>query len=246
MIAGKKWITGNMAALKNVSLCMSGVLRLLDRPAGLPGIAVLYSRSGEGKTYASLYAQNKTDAIRVEVGESWTRKTLIQSILIELGVHEPRGALADLTRHAIHLLGDNPRRPLFIDEADKLVDRGGIELVREIHEHAQTPVLLIGEENLPKKLQAIERVHNRVLQWIPAQPCDMPDCRKLAALLLRDVDISDVMLERARQAADGRARRIVVTLSDMAEWARDHGAKFVPDDWQGPIFTGQPPQRRRA
>jgi hypothetical protein len=236
----------NFAPLKNVALFMALVNRLIQRPASLPGLAVMYSPSGYGKSYASIYAQNKTGAIRVEVGESWNRKTLVRGILLELGETNPKGTIADLAAQAIRLLGDDPSRPLIIDEADKLVDKGMIELVREIHEHSQAPVLLIGEEMLPSKLLASERVHNRVLEWLPAQPCDIEDCRKLANVFLRDVAIGDPLLDRVRSSGEGRARRVVVTLSSMAEWARNTGSREIPSDWSGEICTGRPPQRKKA
>ena len=232
------------APLRNVALCMTLVNRLIHRAPSLPGLGVMYSPSGYGKSYASIYAQNKTGAIRVEVGESWNRKTLVHALLLELGVSAPRGTIADLTAEAIRLIGDDPMRPVIIDEADKLVDKGMIEIVREIHEHSQAPVLLIGEELLPGKLQKVERVHNRVLEWLPAQPCDIDDCSKLASVFLHNIALADGLAARIVEAADGRARRIVVTLDAMAEWARNTGSKEIPLDWDGRLFTGRPPQRR--
>ncbi len=233
------------APLKNVVGCLSTVNRLINRAPGLPGLGVMYSPSGYGKSWASIYAQNKTGAVRVEVGESWNRKTLLGAILLECGDPLPKGTAATLMAEVIRSLGDNPMRPLFIDEADKLVDKGMIELVREIHEHSQCPVLLIGEELLPKKLQAVERVHNRVLEWCMAQPCDLSDAQHLAKVYLPGVSIGDDLLEKARAVAQGRARRIVVTLSNMAEWARGSGAKTIPADWNGTLCNGEPPVRGR-
>ena len=40
------------------------------------------------------------------------------------------------------------------------------EIVREISEASQVPVILVGEEQLPQKLARVERVHNRVLNGI--------------------------------------------------------------------------------
>ena len=235
----------SFAALKNVMGCTALVTKLQNRTPGLPGLGVMNGPSGYGKTMASLYAQNRTRAIRVEVGDTWTRKTLLESILLEAGVHKPRGTIVDLARQAINILGDDPSRPLFIDEADRLVDKGMIEVVRELHEHSQVPVLLIGEEQLPEKLLRIERVHNRVLDWFPAQPCDLEDTRKLAALFLKGAEVSDGLLDRVREQCEGRARRIVTTLDDMAAWARNNGVQSLDEKtYNGGFFTGVPPRRR--
>ena len=236
---------GSLAPLKNVAGFMRLVIKLQERGPHLPNLGVMHGWSGLGKSYASIYAQNKTRAIRVEVGASWNGKTFVRAILLECGVTDPRGSTADLVAEAIGLLGDQPNRPLIIDEADKLVDKGLIEIVREIAEASQVPVLLIGEEQLPQKLARVERVHNRVLDWYGAEPCDLSDCRLLAKIFLADVAISDELLETVRLKGEGRARRIVVTLSGMADWARNQGVKAIDGrNYTGGVFTGEAPKPR--
>jgi DNA transposition AAA+ family ATPase len=236
-------------AIKNVASFMVMTDRLINRDPHLPGIGVCHGPSGFGKTYASIFAQNRTRAVRVEVGDSWTRRTLLQAILRELG--EPvkgRMAIADLAERAIAALGDEPGRPLIVDEADRLVDRGMIELVRELHEHSSVPVILIGEEKLPAKLLAYERVHNRVLDWFPAQPCDLDDARELAKAFAPKIAIDDDLLEHIRTQSGGRARRIVVNLARGAELARNRNAKQLTLALWGtaPLYTGEPPQVRHV
>ncbi len=235
---------GSLALLKNVAGFMILVKKLQERGPHLPNLGVMYGPSGYGKTYASIYAQNKTRAVRVEVGESWARKNFVRAILLECGVADPRGSTADLVAQAIGILGDEPSRPLIVDEADKLVDKGLIETVREISEASQVPVLMIGEEALPDKLARVERVHNRVLDWYPAEPCDLQDAKALARIFLPGVEIADDLLETVRLKGGGRARRIVVTLSGMADWARNAGAGSLDSkSYSGGIFTGEAPKR---
>jgi DNA transposition AAA+ family ATPase len=236
---------GSLAPLKNVAGFMALVTKLQRRGPHLPNLGVMYGHSGLGKSYASIYAQNKTRAVRVEVGDSWNRKTFVRAILLECGVAVPKGSTADLTAEAIGLLGDEPNRPLIVDEADKLVDKGLIEIVREISEASQVPVLLIGEELLPQKLARVERVHNRVLDWYGAEPCDLADCKLLAQIFLAGVKISDELLETVRVKGEGRARRVVVTLSGMADWARNSGAHEIDaKTYSGAVFTGEAPRAR--
>ncbi|MEX0753223.1 MAG: hypothetical protein WD073_09910, partial [Xanthobacteraceae bacterium] len=85
-------------AIKNVAAFMAMTTRLRDRDPHLPGIGVCSGYSGLGKTYASIFAQNKTRAVRVEVGDSWTRRTFLQAVLQEFGQREfikKRMAIAD-------------------------------------------------------------------------------------------------------------------------------------------------------
>lgn len=229
-----------LAALKNVMGAMELVRKLQNRSPNLPNIGVVNGHSGLGKTQATIYIQNKTDAVRVEVGSSWNRRTLMRAILRECGAPDPKGAAADMVEQAIMLLGDKPDRPLIVDEADILVDKGLIEIIREIAEGSQVPVLLVGEEALPAKLARYERVHNRVLAWFPAQPCDIADARKLADIVLGGVTIDNGLLEDIRRKAEGRARRIVVSLDDIAKWARVTGVRELDlKTYTGPSYAGE-------
>ncbi len=239
---------GGLAALKNVARCLTLVETLRARGPHLPGLGVFHGYSGFGKTYAALYVQNITGALRVEVGDSWTKKSLLQNILREAN-QEPRGTIAHMSECAIMALGDDFNRPLIIDEADKLADKGMLELVREIHEHSQAPIVLIGEEQLPAKILQVERVHNRVLDWVPAEPCDHEDARALADLFCPKLSISDDLVDLLVQKSAGKARRIHVNLNRILEHSRRTGEDSfsVGSFEQGWFFTGEPPRRiRRA
>lgn len=235
----------SFAALKNVVSMMALAQRLQDRGAHLPGIGVLHGFSGYGKTYAAIYASNRTGAIRVEVGDSWTKKTLLIAILRELGEPRPRGTIPSLTEEVILRLAEPGHPPLIIDEADKLADKGMLELVREIHESAQVPVILIGEEALPQKIGRFERVDNRVLEWVQAQPCDLEDTRKLADIFCRKIAIAEDLLEEIRIQSQGKARRIVTNLDRLGNWCAEAGVLSVDSASYGGGFqpVSAPPRR---
>ncbi|WP_417691520.1 AAA family ATPase [Roseibium sp.] len=245
---GTQSATG-LAALKNVARFMTLVETLKSRGPYLPGLGVFNGPSGFGKTYAAIYAMNITRAPRLEVGDSWTKKKFLENLLREVGVEPGRASIADLTEMAIEALADDFDRPLIIDEADKLVDKGMIELVREIYEHAQIPVVLIGEELLPQKLAKYERVHNRVLCWVQAEPCDLEDAAALAELFCPELSLSEDLLQLVIDKSGGRARRIAINLDQIARDVALSGngpllASSFNEDF---FFTGEPPKRvRRA
>ncbi|MEQ1713989.1 MAG: ATP-binding protein, partial [Hyphomicrobium sp.] len=205
---------------------------------------------GYGKTFSAIWAANRARAYYVELGETWTRKTLCQSILRELGLASMmgQGALPDLVSAIVDRLAEERDRPLIIDEADFLVKKGMIDLVREIHDKSQAPVILIGEELLPVKLQKYERTHNRMLDWVAAVPCDLKDAKQLARLYVPAVEIDDDLVAAIAKASDGRARRIAVNLERVRERAQLQGRKRMSlVDWgDEPFFTGEPPRRRAA
>lgn len=234
-------------ALKNVAAFMAMTTRLIERSPHLPGFGVCHGPSGYGKTYASIFAQNRVKAARVEVGDSWTRRMLLRRILQEFGERpKDRTPIAELAEMARFVLADDPQRPLIVDEADKLIDKGMIEILRELQEESGAPVILIGEEKLPAKLLTVERMHNRVLHWFSAEPCDLDDTRVLAQAFAPKVDIRDDLLDAIRARSSGRARRIVVNLDHAAEVARNRGLKSLDLKAWGAedYFTGEPPTPR--
>jgi DNA transposition AAA+ family ATPase len=243
----KKGTTPRFAPLRNVAAMNVLVERLIARGAHLPGFGVFHGPSGYGKTYAAIYAQNMTGGPRIEVGDSWTKKTLLRAILKEEGLNEPRGTVADLAEQAIIRLSEPNHPPLFIDEADKLVDKGMMELVREVQEGSQCPFILIGEELLPQKLERNERAHNRVLEFVMAEACNLDDARKLATALAPDHRFGDDLLGRVVAESEGRARRIVTNIDRLVEWARGAGTREITDaTYDGSLYTGRSPVRRRV
>lgn len=105
------------APLKNVSRFNELLKRVVGRAPGLPGMACFYGRSGLGKTKSAIYGANTSRATYVEVGQYTTAKSLLRSILLELGVAAPRGSVPELVEQAIFRLSADPRRPLIVDEA---------------------------------------------------------------------------------------------------------------------------------
>ncbi|MEW6125073.1 MAG: ATP-binding protein [Pseudomonadota bacterium] len=243
--AGGSPVRGPIATA-NVASFMALTRKLIERDPDAPGIGVFHGPSGFGKTYASIFAQNKTKAIRVEVRDYWTKKTLLKNILAEAG-QVAKGTISDMAEEVIRFLGDEPSRPLIIDEADNLVERGLIETVRSIQSTSTAPVILIGEELLPSKIQPFERVHNRVLDWVPAQPADLDDARAFAAQLCREVEIADDLLSEIVRRSEGRARRIVVNLVRAAEVARRRGlSNLTLESWgDTEFFESRAPAARK-
>lgn len=239
-------VTGghSVAPLKNVSALMTLVVTLRDRPAGLPGIGVGSGPSGFGKSVAAQYAQNKAGCTYIEARSYWSGKTFCENLLIELG-GRPKGTISRMMEAIIDAMASRPDRPLIIDEADKLVDKNQIELVRDIYETTQAPIVLIGEEELPVKLASFERMHNRVLDWVLFQPCDTDDTRHLARAVLRNqVEIADDLIEAIRVRTGGRARRIATTLYQVKTFATNAGLKSVDvATYKGTIVSGETPRR---
>lgn len=236
---------GRWAPLKNVTLAAKAVDRALSRERNLPGIVVLYGPSGWGKSMAASFCANKFDGIYVEARSYMTKKTFVESILKEMGLR-PGRTIAEMMEQTSEQL-DLSQRPLIIDEMDHLVDRNMIEIVRDLHEMSRATILLIGEEQFPRKLKArSERFHNRVLVWQPAQPMSREDARSLAEYYCVGVEVADDLLDHARKHAANVARVFCSNLDAIREHCQKDGIKKIDLAGWGKreLYNGDAPARR--
>lgn len=211
-----------IANINNLSLVAIAMERLTNRPDGLPGLGVLYGPSGYGKTTATVAVANSTQAYYVQLRSAWSKKTLLEKICFEMGIASAKTTAANLDSICEQLAAS--QRPLILDEADYLVTHAGmVELVRDIYEGSQAPIMLVGEEQLPNKLKKFERFHGRVLNWLPAQPVSIEDAKLLAGAYAQDVELGDDLLNHIVAIAHGSVRRVVVNLVNLAEAAAING-----------------------
>ena len=215
------------APLKNVAAFSQLIAKVVDRKPGLPGLACFHGASGLGKTKSAIFGANRHRAAYVECGQLTTARSLLISILKELGVARPKGTATDMVEQAVEIMAIDRDRPLIVDEAHHIANKRFVDVVRELHDKSLAPVILIGEETLPKHLEGHERVHNRMLDWVPAIPCDEEDFALLVKSICPQIsvaaDLGHAIIDKTR----GNTRRIVVNLAKVEEIADREGLELV-------------------
>lgn len=239
-------MTIGIAGITNVALCHQAIQRAFEREAHLPGMAVFYGPSGYGKSVAASYTANAFDAIYVECKSVWTRKKFLQAVQKAMGMKMGTDMSDMVDQIAEEMAKSN--RPLIIDEFDHLVKRSWVEIVRDIYEASQGSILLIGEEQLPRKLQKWERFHGRVLDFFPAQPASLSDVKELKKIYAGGLEVEDALIEKIHKASNGSARRACVNLDRIREFAHQIGANSITvADWgERNFFDGEAPRIRVA
>lgn len=238
--------TITIAPLKNVTLFTEALQRVINTPSGLPKMATFSGFSGYGKTWSANYASNLFKALYVEMGDSWSKHGFCDQLLAELGV--PTSGTLDKKVSAIIRSLITSERPLIIDEFDIAIKKGFLDLVREIQDKSGAPMMLIGEELLPQKLEQNERFHNRILDFVQAAPADREDIEHLVKLYCPGVKLESDLLDALHKISQGRPRRIVVNLQRIRELSELTGQatinlqKFGMDR----LATGLSPARRAA
>ena len=235
---------GGIAQIANLGMCDIAIERAVSRSANLPGLVCFYGPSGWGKSMAANYVANTRRARYVQAKSVWTKKHFLKAVLFEMGI-KPAATIPEMADQVAEELAASGR-PLVIDEMDHLVDRNAVELVRDLYESSQAPILMIGEEGLPNKLKKWERMHGRVLAWVPAQPVTLEDAHKLRPLYCPSVDVSEDLLAKLVTLSHGSVRRVCVNLERIQEEAMVQGLDAMDLTAWGKreLYTGEAPKRR--
>lgn len=234
------------ADITNVGLLHAATERLLGRPQGAEGMAVMFGPSGFGKTQSATQAYLRHNGYFVRMSDQWTCKTLLQKILLEMDIRPESTSAAMLDQVAQQLSASG--RPLIIDEADYAAEKPRLlQLIRDIHDNAyRASLILIGEEALPQKLAKYERFYSRVLCWLPAQPVSLEDARQLAPLYCAEAEVADDLLQAVIDESHGSVRNVNNNLVWIRDEALSEGWERATLELWGnrPFYNGRAPTRR--
>jgi DNA transposition AAA+ family ATPase len=178
------------------------------------------------------------DAVFVRASAVTNVSSLLDDICFEIGI-ESHHVNATKLRMITEALRNKPR-PLFIDEADYCVQNGRmLEVLRDIHDTANVPVMLIGMEGIGHKLVRHPQFARRISQMLEFKPCDLADT-VLTAKQLCEIELEAALVERMHQQTKGSIGHIVIALSQFEELARDNGWKRLTLAQWGdrPMFLG--------
>ncbi|AXY41628.1 ATP-binding protein [Halomonas sp. JS92-SW72] len=231
--------------LTNVGLLATAVENVMNRPPELPGVAVMYGFSGLGKSLAAAYTANLHRAYYLQCRESFTRKAFVQAMLREMGI-TPMKTLNEMIDQVAEQLSRSGR-PLIIDDVQYVIEKSAANIITDLYEASQGTLVLIGEEHVPTAMsKRLERLHNRVLEWVPAQEATLDDVRLLAEKSYPDIEIGVDLLERVNTRVRGCLRRVAVNLYQIHSEALANGWAHVDLATWGDrdIHTGQAPARR--
>lgn len=238
-------MTGTVAPMRNVTLLNALIQRVQNRDDDMPGMACFYGPSGYGKTMAAVWNAQHYGCYWVELQSTWSVKKMMQKIITNMKM-TPSGSISDMVEVVAEELRKSDR-PLLIDEADLLCRESYIKAIRDIYESSRATIILIGEEKLPQTLGRWERIHNRQLDWVPAQPADLREVGLLAQLKCPGLTVAPEVLKLVLERSHARARRIVVNLRQISEYAIRTGRKEITAEDAAKItmFTGNAPAPRR-
>ncbi|MFC1867672.1 AAA family ATPase [Thermodesulfobacteriota bacterium] len=233
-------LTSNMASF------VSTVEALINKPERMDRMGLIWGKWGLGKTTTLQWFFTNNLCYRARSMAAWARSPnmMIEDILKGYRV-EAKGRLKQDIRELVRVAKKN-RHPLFIDEADRVVRKSFlIETIRDIHDLARIPIILIGQENIIDILQRkdLGQVFSRItevaefrelraqdIQRISKELCEF-ECDFKVATFIRNVTLGDfrlvnAVLSKAEKYCEfNKATKISMTIAKEASMTLPH-----PDD----------------
>jgi DNA transposition AAA+ family ATPase len=205
---------------KNVLSTLDLVESIRQRGSGVPGLGLVYSDPGLGKTETCtwLVGRKGSNAVYIRSKANITSRWLLEMIVGELGA-APLYRYADLYRQAVGLLMGRDTM-LLVDEVDFCChDSRVLESLRDLHDECGNPVVLIGMGQVDKKLMRHPHFFSRISQIYKFQPLDADDVAT-AARELCEVELTDEASISLFKASEGSFRAVKIILSHLEALAR--------------------------
>ena len=237
-----------LAKTKNVRHFQAIVGDLFNRPAGIEGMGCLWGEPGEGKSTVVAWMTNRVNGIFIRAKRSWTMTSMLETIVMELNGEPKRRRSQMETWIEKRLMEEKEQRIIFVDEADYLFNSTDmLDVLRDIYDMTSTPIMLIGMEQLARRIQDNGRLARRITSWVEFKGIDLDDTRTVAETVC-EVQVADDLLDHLHQAAKANIGRIVMGLSRIEGMGKTSGIGAVSlADWgDRPLFFDQPKFRRRG
>lgn len=194
--------------------------RELLGPAGGAEMAAVVGRAGRGKTTAAerIVTMNPS-CVYVLYKEGDSQTDLLREICFALG-----GIRPGIRRRCHEVIQDEmaaQRRLVIVDEVDR-APKSCLHTLRNIHDLCRAPVMMIGEETLPKKLASEERLVSRTRQHLAFGPATQPDVAEFYRTAMGHVPDPAQLALLTRHSA-GSFRRVLMDAMKVERVLRASG-----------------------
>jgi DNA transposition AAA+ family ATPase len=238
-----------MAKTKNMRRFLQATDDLLNRPQGTEGMGLLWGKPGEGKTTSVAYVCNVYDGIFVRAKGCWTVTSMLGDLCQELGGKRMlrRSDMVDYIVHELTRDGRAPR-PIFVDEADYCFRQFEmVDSLRDIYDISGCPVILIGMEDIARRIRTNERIARRITQWIEFKGLDQDD----TTLVARDcceVELHADLVTHLHRETGANIGRIIIGLTKIEKVAQLNGLEHMNLAQWGdrPLYFDQPSFGRKT
>ena len=218
------------AQTQNVKSFVAAMGRLQGRQEGIPGLALVYSEPGLGKSRTCTWWIVHNGGICISAKAAYTTRWMLRDIVSELG-EEPGSTIEVLFQQASGLLVER-RTPIFVDEADSIIHNAKIiGTLKNLHDMTGTAIILLGEDMADKKLARYKSFYDRMSEILKFKPLSLADVKAITEQLC-DVKLSDDAVESIHKDGN-RFRGVVKHLYKAEALAKTNSYKEITADLLG-------------
>ncbi|MEI8378226.1 MAG: ATP-binding protein [bacterium] len=212
---------------KNVKGFIGVVENLLNKPANIPKMALVYGEPGLGKSKTALWLAAKYDGIYLRCTNLMTGRWLLDELARELD-EIPRYLTSDIFNQCVKKLSQNPQL-IIVDEIDYLAcDKKSIETLRDIHDKTNCPIVFVGMGLAHRKLEKYRHLYDRFSEILKFETFSISDLKEITDQL-SDVPISAGAME-AIHSKYNRFRQIIQVINNLETIAKENDLTEITEE----------------
>jgi DNA transposition AAA+ family ATPase len=205
------------AITRNVRQFLAG-MEVVETPVkGRIGMGLVFGEPGTGKTETAQKYAADNDCPYIRATDIMSRRALLARIVAELG-EQPAYKADDLFGQAVDMLIDQPRT-LIVDEVDYLCRGGMVEVLRDLNDITNAPVVMVGMHQLDQKLKRFRHLYDRFSAVVRFRPFDPDDIASIAEQIC-EAKISPDGIKFIHERGHGKFRRTILWFSRAEQLAR--------------------------
>ena len=193
----------DFAMTKNVQRFIHGVEVVNTPIKGRIGNGLFFGPPGTGKTDVGQWFASQHDVPYIRAKDISSRRSLLANIVAELG-EAPEFQTDKLFNRIVEQLIERPR-PIIIDEVDYLIRGGAVEVLRDINDMTNTPIIMMGMENVDAKLKRFRHLYDRFTAVVKFELFARDEIANLAEEIC-NATLSDCAIDYIAQSGKGKLR----------------------------------------
>lgn len=206
---------------------LDGLAALDERGASEACLLVVSGAPGLGKTETAAWWAARQDAVFLRAKSGWTATWILADLLAALGA-TPAGSKQRMHRQVLDGLaaraGEAQRAgrgfAVVVDEIEHIVrKREELELLRDVSDLLEIPVVLVGMEGVREQLTRFRQVSSRIARTVAFTRNDAADTARLVAELC-EVEVREDLVRFLHEAAGGFTRETKEAIRTIERFGR--------------------------
>lgn len=208
----------------NVKNFIGLVENLQNKPKNIPKMGLVYGEPGLGKSQTALWLACKYDAIYLRATNLMTGCWLLEEIAKEMD-EIPRYLTSDNFNLIVQKLKQKPQL-IIVDEIDYLMNNlKTIEILRDIHDETDCPIIFVGMELAHKKLERYKHLFDRFSEIVKFEVFSVADLKQIFEQL-SEVKFTTDSIEYIHTKYN-RFRQIVQLINQLEIVAKDNNLQEI-------------------